>query len=72
MRGNDLVFAFPALLIAILITAVFGPGAINAIIAVGLFNMPVFARLARAGARARSRPRGSPEPWPGWGWRSAA
>jgi peptide/nickel transport system permease protein len=50
MRGNDLVFAFPALLIAILITAVFGPGAINAIIAVGLFNMPVFARLARAGA----------------------
>ena len=50
MRGNDLIFAFPALLIAILITAVFGPGAINAIIAVGLFNMPVFARLARAGA----------------------
>ncbi len=50
MRGNDLVFAFPALLIAILITAVFGPGAVNAIIAVGLFNTPVFARLARAGA----------------------
>ena len=50
MRTNDLVFAFPALLIAILITAVFGPGAINAIIAVGLYNMPVFARLARAGA----------------------
>jgi len=49
MRANDLVFAFPALLIAILITAVFGPGAINAIIAVGLYNMPVFARLARAG-----------------------
>src|SRR5690606_39003227 len=41
MRVNDLVFAFPALLIAILITAVFGPGAINAIVAVGLFNMPV-------------------------------
>lgn len=50
MRANDLVFAFPALLIAILITAVFGPGAINAIIAVGLYNMPVFARLSRAGA----------------------
>ncbi|MDP3316092.1 MAG: ABC transporter permease [Devosia sp.] len=50
MRPNDLVFAFPPLLIAILITAVFGPGAINAIIAVGLFNMPVFARLSRAGA----------------------
>jgi peptide/nickel transport system permease protein len=50
MRANDLVFAFPALLIAILITAVFGPGAINAIIAVGIYNTPVFARLARAGA----------------------
>ncbi|HEY2682836.1 MAG TPA: ABC transporter permease [Steroidobacteraceae bacterium] len=50
MRGNDLVFAFPALLLAILITAVFGPGAVNAIIAIGVFNVPVFARVARAGA----------------------
>jgi peptide/nickel transport system permease protein len=50
MRANDLVFAFPALLIAILITAIAGPGAINAIIAVGIYNTPVFARLARAGA----------------------
>ncbi|WP_404403872.1 ABC transporter permease [Pelagibacterium halotolerans] len=50
MRGNDLVFAFPALVIAILITAVFGPGAINAIIAIGVFNIPVFARLARGAA----------------------
>lgn len=50
MRGNDLVFAFPALVIAILITAIFGPGAINSIIAIGIFNIPVFARLSRAGA----------------------
>ena len=50
MRGNDLVFAFPALLLAIMITAVFGPGAINAIVAIGIFNVPVFARVARAGA----------------------
>jgi peptide/nickel transport system permease protein len=50
MRGNDLVFAFPALLIAILITAVFGPSAINAIIAIGIFNIPVFARLSRGAA----------------------
>lgn len=50
MRGNDLVFAFPALLIAILITAVLGPGAINAIIAIGIFNVPVFARLSRGAA----------------------
>ncbi len=50
MRGNDLVFAFPALLIAIMITAVFGPSATNAIIAIGIFNIPVFARLARGSA----------------------
>ncbi|ODT08394.1 MAG: peptide ABC transporter permease [Mesorhizobium sp. SCN 65-20] len=52
MRLNDLVFAFPALLSAVMITAVFGPGAINAIIAIGIFNIPVFARVARAGALA--------------------
>jgi peptide/nickel transport system permease protein len=50
MRGNDVLFAFPALLLAILITAVFGPGAVNAIIAIGLFNIPVFARVTRGGA----------------------
>ena len=50
MRGNDLVFAFPSLVIAILITAVFGPGAVNAIIAIGIFNIPVFARVSRGAA----------------------
>lgn len=50
MRGNDLVFAFPALLIAIMITAVYGPGAVNAIVAIGIFNIPVFARLSRGSA----------------------
>ena len=50
MRGNDLIFAFPSLVIAILITAVFGPSALNAIIAIGIFNIPVFARVSRAGA----------------------
>lgn len=50
MRTNDLIFAFPALLMAIMITAVFGPSALNAIIAIGIFNIPVFARLARAAA----------------------
>ncbi|WP_201772345.1 ABC transporter permease [Hoeflea sp. BAL378] len=50
MRGNDLVFAFPSLLLAIMITAVFGPGAVNAIIAIGIFNVPVFARLSRGAA----------------------
>jgi len=51
MRGNDIVFAFPAIIMAILITAVIGPGAINAIIAVGIFNIPVFAQLTRGAAR---------------------
>ena len=50
MRGNDLVFAFPSLVIAILITAVFGASAINAIIAIGIFNIPVFARITRGAA----------------------
>jgi peptide/nickel transport system permease protein len=50
MRFSDVVFAFPALLSAVMITAIFGPGAVNAIIAIGIFNVPVFARVARAGA----------------------
>jgi peptide/nickel transport system permease protein len=50
MRGNDLVFAFPSLVIAILITAVFGASAVNAILAIGIFNVPVFARLTRGAA----------------------
>ena len=50
MRTNDLIFAFPSLVIAILITAVFGPSALNAIVAIGIFNIPVFARLSRGAA----------------------
>ena len=50
MRMSDLAFAFPALLTAVIITAIFGPGAVNAMIAIGIFNIPVFARVARAGA----------------------
>ena len=50
MRGNDIIFAFPLLVMAILITAVFGPSAVNAIIAFGIFNIPVFARVTRGAA----------------------
>jgi len=50
MRANDVLFAFPALLLAILLTAVLGPGAGAAILAIGLFNVPVFARVTRASA----------------------
>ncbi len=50
MRGNDLLFAFPSLLLAIMLSAVLGPGAVNACIAIGVFNIPVFARVARGAA----------------------
>ena len=50
MRGNDLIFAFPALVIAILITSIQGPSITNAIIAIGIFNIPVFARVTRGAA----------------------
>ncbi len=50
MRAADLAFAFPALLTAVMITALAGPGAANAAVAIGLFNIPVFARVARAAA----------------------
>ncbi|MGB8601396.1 MAG: ABC transporter permease [Rhizomicrobium sp.] len=47
MRASDIVFAFPAVLLAVLLSASLGPGAINAVLAIGLFNIPVFARVAR-------------------------
>ena len=50
MRSTDLAFAFPALLTAVIITAIAGPGATNAMIAIGIFNIPVFARLTRGSA----------------------
>ncbi len=50
MRTSDVVFAFPAIISALLITAFLGPGAINAIIAIGIFNIPVFARVTRGAA----------------------
>ncbi|MEM7567153.1 MAG: ABC transporter permease [Pseudomonadota bacterium] len=52
MRATDIAFAFPAVLTAIMITAAFGPGALNATLAIGLFNIPVFARLTRNAAGA--------------------
>ncbi|MFO1149215.1 MAG: ABC transporter permease [Alsobacter sp.] len=50
MRASDFVFAFPALLIAILLRETLGPGAFNAMLAIGIFNVPVFARVAYGGA----------------------
>ncbi len=51
MRATDLAFAFPALLTAVMITALAGPGAGNAMLAIGIFNIPVFARVTRGAAR---------------------
>lgn len=51
MRTNDLVFAFPALITAAILTTLTGPRAVNALIAIGIFNIPVFARLAANSAR---------------------
>jgi peptide/nickel transport system permease protein len=52
MRLSDFGFAFPAILSAIMMTAVFGPGMVNAIIAIGIYNIPTFARITRASANA--------------------
>jgi peptide/nickel transport system permease protein len=48
MRLSDLLFGFPAVLTAILITSILGPSVINAMLAIGIFYIPVFARLTRA------------------------
>jgi peptide/nickel transport system permease protein len=48
MRLSDLLFAFPAVLSAILITSILGPSIVNSMIAIGIFYIPVFARLTRA------------------------
>ncbi len=50
MKLCDFTFAFPALLSAIMLTATYGPGVVNAIIAIGIYNVPVFAKLTRATA----------------------
>lgn len=48
MRGLDVVLAFPYILLAIGIATVLGPGITNAILAVTVITIPVFARLMRA------------------------
>ncbi len=52
MRFTDFTLAFPAILSAIMLTAVFGAGIVNAIIAIGIYNIPTFARITRASANA--------------------
>jgi peptide/nickel transport system permease protein len=44
----DLILAFPALLLAIAIASALGPSVTNAMIAIGIVNIPAFARLVRS------------------------
>lgn len=47
MRGADFLLAFPPLLLALLLATVIGPGPWGIVIAIGVFNVPYFARLVR-------------------------
>jgi peptide/nickel transport system permease protein len=47
MRISDVLYGFPAVLSAILITSILGPGVVNSMMAIGIFNIPIFARLTR-------------------------
>ncbi|PQO23977.1 hypothetical protein C2I36_05095 [Rhodobacteraceae bacterium WD3A24] len=49
-RSQDIIFAFPTLLLAIIMVAVLGPGLINASLAIAVVYSPRFARMARATA----------------------
>jgi len=47
MRAMDIMLAFPATLLAIFIVGIRGPGLNNAMLAIGVINIPIFARLVR-------------------------
>jgi peptide/nickel transport system permease protein len=50
MRLMDAIYSFPAVMLALAITAALGPGIMNAMVAIGIVYIPIFARLARAQA----------------------
>jgi peptide/nickel transport system permease protein len=52
MRLADFGQAFPAILTAIMLTTVYGPGMVNAMLAIGIYNIPTFARIARGSAQS--------------------
>jgi ABC-type dipeptide/oligopeptide/nickel transport system permease subunit len=54
-RSQDILFAFPTLLLAIIMVAVLGPGLINASLAIAIVYSPRFARMARATALSVKR-----------------
>jgi peptide/nickel transport system permease protein len=50
VRLSDVVYAFPALILAVMLAAVYGASTVTAMVAIGVANIPVFARLSRAEA----------------------
>ncbi len=48
MRLMDVLLAFPSLILAIAIVTVLGPGLVNALLAIGIVSIPVYARIIRA------------------------
>lgn len=50
MRGNDILLAFPALLLAIMFAALYGGSTRVAMVAIGIATVPSFARITRSGA----------------------
>ena len=52
MRVMDVLLAFPALLLAIAIVTVLGPGLVNALLAIGIVSIPSYARVMRASVLA--------------------
>ena len=52
MRATDFSIAFPALLTAIVLTAIYGPGLLTSMVAIGLAYIPWFARITRGAANA--------------------
>jgi len=55
MRIMDAVIAFPEIVLAIAILAILGPSVLNAMIAIGIVYIPIFARTARAPSLSESR-----------------
>jgi peptide/nickel transport system permease protein len=55
MRTMDVLFAFPAILLAIAVLAILGPGITNAMIAIGIVYTPIFARITRASTLVASQ-----------------
>ncbi|MCM1183824.1 MAG: ABC transporter permease [Roseburia sp.] len=47
MRVNDIVFAFPSILLALVFVSIFGTGKYNVVLALGIAFVPSFARIVR-------------------------